>query len=250
VTNAAWKNIHSGLASFLLSILSAGAETNAEVHVLGEMRRMFVEHDIGPHVDLEAITKAKHVYALGPAAGLQAEITVLDGQVFVSRVSDGRPSVTLDPKIQAIFLVYSSVPVWHSSALPASVRDEKDLEAFLANRMPKNTRSAFLVRATGLAARYHIENYQGKAEEMTHDAHERAKVFFEIRNTPVELVGFFTNCEGDGGSFVHMGQNTHIHIISADRRHMGHLESVTLSPGAELLLPQAPQAVTIQLNRR
>lgn len=61
-----------------------------------------------------------------------------------------------------------------------------------------------------------------------------------MTNAPVELVGFFTNCEGDGGTFVHMGQTTHIHLVSKDRRHMGHLESIQLAPGAKLLLPQAP----------
>jgi len=91
--------------------------------------------------------------------------------------------------------------------------------------------------APHFAARYHIQNYTGKAEQLTHEAHDRAKVFFEIANTPVELVGFFTNREGDGGTFVHMGQTTHVHLILRDRKDMGHLESVKLAPGAKLLLP-------------
>src|SRR5438105_3382775 len=57
--------------------ISAG-QTGTEVHVVGEMRRMFTAHDIGPNVELAAITKSNHVYALGPLAGLQGEITVLD----------------------------------------------------------------------------------------------------------------------------------------------------------------------------
>jgi acetolactate decarboxylase len=233
-------NCRVGLAGFFLSTLTVGAQTNAVVHVLGEMRRMFMEHDIGAHVELAAITKIAHVYALGPVAGLQGEVTVLDGQVFVSTTAGGKPTVALDPKIMSVFLVYASVPAWESSELPANVRDEHGLAAFLENRMPKNTRCAFLVRATALAARYHIQNYRGRAEDLTHDAHESAKVFYEVTEIPVELLGFFTNCEADGGSFVHLGQTTHIHLISADRKNMGHLESITLDFGARLFLPQSP----------
>ena len=53
------------------------------------------------------------------------------------------------------------------------------------------------------------------------------------------MVGFFSNREEDAGSFVHQGQTTHIHIISSDRKSMGHLESITLAPGATLFLPEA-----------
>src|SRR6266853_1823188 len=147
------------LSSLLVfSALSAGA--NSDVHLLGELRRMFTARDIGPNVDLAQVSKDPHLYALGPLAGLKGEITVADGQVFVS-----------------------------------------------------------------------------KAKDLTHEAHDAAKVFLELTNAPVELVGFFTNREGDGGSFVHMGQTTHIHIITKDRKQMGHLESIKLGTGARLLLP-------------
>jgi acetolactate decarboxylase len=229
-----------GLVGLLLNIATAGAQTNAEVHVLGQMRRMFTEHDLGPHVELAALTKNPHLYALGPVAGLQGEITVLDGEVFVSVVVGGKPTLTLDTNVSSIFLVYASVPAWESSELPPSVRDDKDLAALLQRRLPRNTRSAFLVRATALAARYHIQNYRGSAADLTHEAHENAKVFYQLTNAPVQLVGFFTNCEADGGSFVHVGQTTHIHLLSAAPKSMGHLESITFAPGAKLLLPQAP----------
>jgi hypothetical protein len=94
------------------------------------------------------------------------------------------------------------------------------------------------VKGTVRAARYHIQNFKGKPEELTHEAHDRAKVFFEVSDASVELIGFFTNREADGGLFVHKGQTTRIHLISADRKQAGHLESVQLAPGAKLLLPE------------
>ena len=232
------RHLHLHLLAGSLALLPTISLADSDVHVLGEMRRMFTAHDIRPNVDLLKINQNPHLYALGPLAHLQGEITVLDGQVFVSTLKAGRAIVAIDPKVKSVFLVYASVPAWRSINLPTSVLTEKDLATFLGTQVPANTRSAFLVQATALEARYHIQNYAGKAADLTHEAHDKAKVFYDIANTPVELVGFFTNCEGDGGSFVHMGQTTHIHLISGDRKQMGHLESIKLAPGGKLLLPQ------------
>ena len=218
------------------STLSAGA--NSDVRVLGEMRRMFTARDIGPNVDLAEVNKDPHLYALGPLAGLKGEVTVSDGQVFVSKANGKKPIVTIEPHVKSVFLVYASVPAWRSVDIPESVRTEKDLATFVKSQLPRNTRSAFRVEGNALTARYHIQNYKGSAKALTHEAHDAAKVFLEINNAPVELVGFFTNREGDGGSFVHMGQTTHVHILSKDRKQMGHLESIKLGPGARLLLPR------------
>jgi len=226
------------LISSLLAFSTLVARANSEVHVLGEMRRMFTVQDIGPNVDLAEVNETPHLYALGPLAGLKGEITVTDGQVFVSKSNGQKPIVAIDPDVKSVFLVYASVPAWRSVDIPESVRNEKDLATFVESQLPKNTRSAFRVEGNALTARYHIQNYKGSAKALTHEAHDAAKVFLEINNAPVELVGFFTNREGDGGSFVHMGQTTHVHILSKDRKQMGHLESIKLGPGARLLLPR------------
>jgi acetolactate decarboxylase len=216
------------------------AATSFEVKVIGEMRRMFTARDIGPNVSLSEVNQSPHLYALGPLAGLAGEVTVSDGQVYVSRAAGKKPVVGIEPQVKSVFLVYTQVPEWRSVDLPANVRSESELAEFIETHVAKDTRSPFLVRGTVRTARYHIQNYKGKAEELTHEAHDKAKAFFDLAKTDVELVGFFTNREGDGGSFVHMGQTTHIHLISNDHRHMGHLESIQLAPGAKLLLPRTP----------
>jgi len=122
----------------------------ADVHVLGEMRRMFTAHDIAANVDLSQFSTTPHIYALGPLAGLKGEITAFDGEIFVSQVVAGRPSVATDPKTKAVFLVYASVPKWRSLDIPPAVVTETDLAGFLENKLHKNTRSPFLVRGTAL----------------------------------------------------------------------------------------------------
>lgn len=233
--------MHRFLAVPLFALLLAGpASTHAQpaVRVLGEMRRMFTAHDIRPNVDLIKINTHPHLFALGPLAGLQGEVTVLDGNIFVSKIKSGAESVTVDPHAKSVFLVYASVPAWNSIPLPSNVLTEADLSRYLEEHLPSQSRSALQVHTTARTAQYHIQNYRGSAAALTHEAHDAAKVLISLTNTPVDLIGFFTAREEDGGSFVHRGQKTHIHLVSRDRKHMGHLESIQLGPGAQLLLPE------------
>jgi acetolactate decarboxylase len=231
------KTFRSFLSSIFYLLSSALIHAQSEVQVIGEMRRMFTAHDIAANVDLAKLNQTPHLFALGPLAGLRGEVTVLDGQVFISSVNGKQAKVSVDPGARSVFLVYASVPAWRSVPIPTNVITEEDLAGFIESQLPKDTRSAFRVRGTAAAARYHIQNYHGEAKDLTHEAHDAAKAFFDLKDTPVDLVGFFTNREGEGGTFVHMGQTTHIHLISQDRKHMGHLESIRLAPGADLLLP-------------
>jgi len=224
------------LSAFMALLLPINLE--AGVQVIGEMRRMFTEHDIGPNADIAKVNQLGHLYALGPLAGLRGEVTVLDSQVFVSTVRGKEPNVLINPNVQSAFLVYDSVSAWSSTTIPTNVITELEIADFLDKKMPQNTRSAFRIRGTVVSAKYHIQNYKGEAAELTHEAHDKAKVFYEVSNMPIELVGFFTNRAEDGGAFVHRGQTTHIHLISEDRKQMGHLELVHLQPGATLLLPE------------
>jgi acetolactate decarboxylase len=227
------------ISCVILALASSGLSAlSSEVHVIGEMRRMFTAHDIGPNVDLRTVLKEPHMYALGPVAGLNGEITVVDGQAYVSKADGTEAAVTIDPAVKAIFLVYASVAAWRSIDIPTNVANEADLAAFIHTLLPAKTRSAFLVRGTSVRASYHIQNYLGRAEDLTHEAHDKSKVLREISNAPVQLVGFATTREDDGGTFVHQGQTTHIHLISDDQKSMGHLESITFAPGAKLFLPK------------
>ena len=234
------RNSRPGWLILGLAFLTSVAAATSEVRVIGQMRRMFMAHDIGANVELRSVVlREPHLYALGPLAQLKGEITVVDSQVFVSKANGNQAIVTLDPAAKAIFLVYASVSAWRSIAIPTNVASETGLATFVERSLPAKVRSPFLVRGTALRAQYHIQNYHGRAEDLTHEAHDKAKVLYELSNAPVQLVGFFSNRAEDAGSFVHQGQTTHIHIISDDHKSMGHLESVTLAPGATLLLPAA-----------
>ena len=69
-------NVRTGLTLLLLVISTSLFAATPEVHVIGQMRRMFTAHDIGPNVELSKMKSTPHLYALGPVAGLKGEIAV------------------------------------------------------------------------------------------------------------------------------------------------------------------------------
>src|SRR5215471_7533537 len=147
-----------------LSLLVLPLATQAEeVHVSGEMRRMFTAHDIGANASLARVNTNPHLYALGPMAGLKGEITALNGDVFTSQVIGNRPSVTINPETKAVFLVYAFVSKWRTIDITPNVSTESDLAAFVEKQLARDMRSVFLVNGLALSARYHIQNYQGAA---------------------------------------------------------------------------------------
>src|ERR1044071_10028553 len=91
------------LLAFLLASSPISATASSEVHVIGEMRRMFTVRGIGANVDLTKY-KEPHLYAIGPLAGLKGEITVFDGQVFTSKSTGEKPIVKIEPKVKSEFL--------------------------------------------------------------------------------------------------------------------------------------------------
>src|SRR5213593_866968 len=91
------------LAGESVASLNTESGTNPGVHLIGEMRRMFMQHDIRPNVDLSRLNTNAHLYALGPIAGLKGEVTVLDSQVFVSKVAGPRLVVDIEPKVKTVF---------------------------------------------------------------------------------------------------------------------------------------------------
>src|SRR3974390_201225 len=137
------KTRHATCFALVLSLSASLAASDTDVRVIGQMRLMFMAHDIGPNVDLRKILKQEpHVYALGPAAGLTGEVTILDSQVFTSQVKGQKQTVSLNPSVKTVFLVYASVPAWRSVTLPTNIVSETDLATFLAQSLPANTRSA------------------------------------------------------------------------------------------------------------
>jgi alpha-acetolactate decarboxylase len=191
--------------------------------------------------DLDTVTDKSHLYGMGPVEFLAGEILVLDGKAFKSRVvGDTGIQVTETLSrpfsIRAPFFGYARIASWVESGLPDSVRTLGQLEGFLDRTTRNRARPFFFqVKAMADTAEFHVVNLpKGLKVASPEEAHQGQKRF-GIGNTQVILLGFFST--GHKAVFTHHDTFLHIHLLTEDRRKMGHLESMVLEKGGKLLLP-------------
>jgi len=96
----------------------------------------------------------------------------------------------------------------------------------------------FAVRLIGTAESAHIHVVKlpaGTAVKSPAEAH-LGQVNYRITREKVEVIGFYSR--NHKGIFTHHDSNLHMHLITADRKKMGHLDDITFQAEVKLLLPQ------------
>jgi acetolactate decarboxylase len=215
-------------------------DKSGPVRWIGEMRRVMRGGDLSGRAPLQPFAKMPHVYALGPLEGLKGEVTIWDGTPYISRVQDHVPVVEKTFALKACFLVYAQVTAWQKVAVPGSVRTLSDFETFLirtaaAKKIDQTRPFPFLLTGTPRKAVYHIV-HKTDTKPHTFADHDRIKVHFAIENQPVRLLGFWS--DKHAGIFTHHDTTIHTHLITADEKQAGHLESLLLAGDVSLSLPR------------
>jgi acetolactate decarboxylase len=210
-----------------------------DVRTWGTLREVMHEGRVGAKVALsDAITE--HTFAVGALAGLTGEITAVDGNAYVARAERDRAVVAVSREpVGATLLVASIVPAWKDVVLHAaptnSALDDAVESAARAAGVDVEKPFPFLVEGSVDAAWHVLRHQPGEPAGGGHEAHLRNALTGKIAGGRATLVGFFSRHHQ--GVFTHMGQRTHIHVITDDRATMGHVDEVAVRPGAVLKLP-------------
>lgn len=223
-------------------IMAALALTGAppkrfEVKWVGELHKVMGGDDKAA-ISLESVSSLPNLYALGPVAGLNGEITVFNSDSSIATIRDGRPVVEKTFHVEAPLLIYAQVVKWTESSIPASVRSLPELENFVAARARKagiDMTAPFPFRLTAHCDQVsmHIVNRQGR-EMKGHDDHAKIQVKIPLTDADVELIGFWSDRQQM--VLTHMGSNTHIHGRTVDGKLSGHVDDLRIQSG-KLLLP-------------
>lgn len=224
-----------------VSKLQRLAKTQYEVKWAGSLRNVHHGIDFAGQIDLNSLAALPHLYAVGPLENLQGEITIWDGKALISRIKNQQLQVDNQLTGKACFLVYGQAASWKTIKLKSSLSLSQVDEIVKSNAIKYGIDTQrpfpFLLSGTAKSARYHIMNRtDAKPPAPGPGSHETAKVHFTIDNSPVELLGFYS--EKHQGIFTHHNSFVHLHIKTPDDKIAGHLENVELEPGATLLLPE------------
>jgi acetolactate decarboxylase len=211
---------------------------NHSLHISGAMKNVMMKGELWGTIDLDTISNKKHLYGFGPVENQSGEIMILDGKSFKSKVvSASEMNVSETFKMKASFFAYQQVETWKEMKMPDSVVSMDQLEKFL-DQLTVNYPRPFLFRLTAIAdsAVVHVVNLpKGTKVLSPEDAHIGQKNY-AIENESIELLGFFSTEHKT--IFTHHDTFIHIHLITENRKKMGHLESLAFRKGTtKLYLP-------------
>lgn len=239
-----------GVAAMLVVGGCAGAPRAAgwaaPVAQVGQMRAVMREGKSEPRVDLAEAVAGPHGFAVGAAAGLHGEVTIRDGEVWVTRVVAGRPEAAGPrPRIgdRATLLTIAHVRAWSESVLSGAVEGSA-LEAMIERRARErgiDTSKPFPFRVEGGVASLDMHVVNGFCPHGGGELSEANQPWRFAGAPPARtsIVGFFAS--GAEGVMTHHGTAIHAHAIFETDAGMvtGHVDAMRLAPGAVLLLPVA-----------
>lgn len=212
---------------------------SSNVQIVGAMMNVMHKGELYGTISLDTVKNKSHLYGLGPIEYLKGEILIADGHSYISTVAGNNAMVvTEDYNVKAPFFVYENVEKWTEVSLPAGVQTIQQLERFL-NETTKNTLRPFAFRVTANVddAHIHVVNLPNGVQVHSPDEAHQSEKTFNIKNQNVELIGFFST--EHAGIFTHHDTYVHIHLITSDKRLMGHVDEITLTKGsAKLYIPE------------
>lgn len=210
-------------------------KSNGKLSIIGSMMNTIHNGQLQGLINLDTISVKGHLYGLGPLENLKGETLINDGHCYVSQVNaDSSISVTETFDVKAPFFVYTNVDIWQVKDLPDDVQTLPQLEKYIDQITRRQIRPlAIRITAKVEDATIHIVNLPtGTQVHSPDDAHKGQKTLHVQGD--VELIGFFST--EHQGIFTHHDSNVHIHLITADKKMMGHLDEIKLIKGGRIYI--------------
>jgi len=235
-----FKRIIAALGLLALSGSSIQAQKqNKDVKVIGQMKNVMWKGELFGNIHLDTIANKENLYGFGPVEYLAGEILIIDGKSYKSTVtSDTAMKVEETYDIKAPFFAYANISDWSEQSLPETVQNLEQLETYL-DSITKDSPRPFMFKLKGTVeqATVHIVNLPKGSKVSSPDEAHQGQVNYELQNEKADIIGFFSTKHK--AIFTHHDTFLHMHLITKDRRQMGHLDKVIFKPGTvKLYLPK------------
>jgi acetolactate decarboxylase len=218
-------------------ISSKDTETYPNIKIVGAMQHVMWKGELGDSIDIDTISDKNGLYGLGPVSFLTGEILINNGDSYVSKVtSDSTMTVEKSFNVSAPFFVYTNVEEWSVIELPPAIKTIKDVEKFIDEKTT-NYKRPFAFKLSGQVSEViiHSQNLpKGTKVSSPDDAHQ-GQTNYELSNEEAEIIGFFST--EHKGVFTHHDSFLHMHLITKDKRKMGHLDKLKIGK-MKLYLPK------------
>jgi acetolactate decarboxylase len=217
---------------------SIAQPTNNDVKIVGAMKNVMWKGQLFGNIDLETIAIKQHLYGIGPVEYLAGELLIFDGKSYKSTVlTDKTMKVEETYQVKAPFFGYANIAKWNEQTLPDNIQTISQLEAYLEEKT-KSAKRPFLFKLNGTVetAKIHIVNLPKDTKVSSPEDAHKGKTTYTIENQSADILGFFST--EHKAIFTHHDTFLHMHLITADRGKMGHLDDVMFKKGTiKLYLP-------------
>lgn len=213
---------------------SCTADTKIEVEHYGTLRDIMMNNDFSSKVNLKEFQESKDLYAVGALEGVQGEILIIDSRPLIAHFDKALMIIDSSYNFNAALLVTATVPGWKTIPLEAKSLSPPEFEEFLIKESEKNGFSRdnafpFIIEGKVDSLDWHVMN--GTVPKPGQD-HRDSGVKGKISNQEVTLLGFYS--DHDQGIFTHHDSHFHIHVMTKDKRIVGHVDDFQL--GEEMIL--------------
>ncbi|MHC5001600.1 MAG: acetolactate decarboxylase [Planctomycetota bacterium] len=234
------------LASATIAGLCGCTAPQSDVRQVGAMREVVRDGRTEPRIRVADAVSGPGTVAVGALAGLDGEITIVDGDVWVARVDGDDLHITgpaPNGTDQATLLTLADVTDWRSVVIDRAAAGSA-LETVIeqaARGQGIDTARPFAFVIDGRLDGLDVHVINGFCPAGTVRAEGSADPWRWTSATPLDatVVGFFA--PDAAGVMTHHGTSIHAHAIATvdGRMITGHVDRMAVAPGARLRLPVA-----------
>jgi acetolactate decarboxylase len=242
------------LVAFVCAMAEEPGIREGLVNFIGAQNKIFQTGKADGALPLGSLRDGKGLYAVGPAKGLDGEITVWNSRPYITKVRGAGYTVEQSWDYDAIFLVWTHQEKWQEVAIPANITGYLDLQKFVnAQAASRGIDTAkpfpFLLSGTPAEVKWHINVDRSEGKSITPERFAQSKAGYMMKGEPVDVIGFYS--ERHPGIFITPytpaiqpgSGNTnalHMHLVSRKSEAAGHIDDITLAGGMVLRLPVVP----------
>ncbi len=197
------------------------------VQYAGSLRAIMKQGDLSTKLQLDSL-RAVGVYGLGPAAELDGEWVIWDGQAYHSLERDGK-LITENPVNGSLAMgVWANMNEFVPKRQRIRFKSLDELErkiALLAHEAGIDTNQAFPFLLEGRAvAHWHVIHWPLSDSVHTHEKHQKSGLNGKRKVKNSRIIGFYS--AHHAGIFTHHSTRLHLHLLDLQSPLAAHIDKL------------------------
>lgn len=227
------------------------------MNYFGNLEEVLQYQGSGDSINLKQFQTQKNLYAIGLSEFLQNEITIINGESFISSVNSNKVYIDNSFKYQSSFLVYTTVSQWKSYKIPYNIFTKKQFEEFLEELAEEEGIDSyepfpFLIEGNIKASRYRVFSHnvndaiitsigtcascnESEKKEGVKKRYLSSTLYNVLQDKPVTILGFYSNQKG---VITNKDSYTNMNFITKNKKLSAHMLNMMVGTNMIVKLPK------------